>query len=368
MAADGDPPVRMVFLLTYLSSYLSACLAELASDGSTKVLVICRTPSSEAPLDPGRLRSDGVEVRYHPSIPGRRACLAEVRRFSPDVVFTSGWQVGSYRHVVRRLAGSSLRVVVMDNRWLGTAKQRIGVAVAPVYIRPYFDIAFLPGRDQEVFARKLGFGEARIWRGVYCCDHPLFAGPDGADPQPPPKAFVMVGRLVADKGIATLAEAYRLYRARAVDPWPLLVCGAGPLAGELEGREGVEMTGFVQPPDLPALYGRAGCLVLPSLFEPWGVAIHEATAAGLSVICSSVCGAAPHLVEDGVNGYLTEPGNAEDLAAAMARYTGLTDEERARMSATSRALSLRYTPERWAAILRRRAAEALQARASGARR
>ena len=73
-------------------------------------------------------------------------------------------------------------------------------------------------------------------------------------------------------------------------------------ARHLVGVHGVEMLGFVQPDDLPAVLERAGCLVLPSRFEPWGVVVHEAAAAGLPIVCTPVCGAATRLVLDGYNG------------------------------------------------------------------
>lgn len=130
----------------------------------------------------------------------------------------------------------------------------------------------------------------------------------------------------------------------------------------VEGISGVEIYGFVQPNDLPDKFAQASCLLLPSFFEPWGLVIHEATAAGLSVICSSVCGASKHLVQDGYNGYLIEPGNADDLTNAMLRYTRLCDERKAEMCSNSFNLSLQFTPERWATYFYERVTELIQHR------
>ena len=57
--------------------------------------------------------------------------------------------------------------------------------------------------------------------------------------------------------------------------------------------------------------------------------IHEATAAGLPVVCTSVCGAASRLVLDGYNGVVVSPGDAGALARALARIAGTPDERSA---------------------------------------
>jgi glycosyltransferase involved in cell wall biosynthesis len=166
--------------------------------------------------------------------------------------------------------------------------------------------------------------------------------------------------LSSEKGILPLTEAYAMYSREQDNPWPLIIAGTGPLSAELQGRSGVDCRGFVQPSQLPDVYADAGCLILPSSFEPWGVVIHEATAAGLPVICTTSCGAGVHLVQDHYNGYVVEPNNPTELAQAMARYGRLSEQRRREMSAASYSLSLQFTPQRWAQTVLERAAELRQ--------
>lgn len=88
------------------------------------------------------------------------------------------------------------------------------------------------------------------------------------------------------------------------------------------------------------------CLLLPSIFEPWGLVIHEATSAGLSVICSNICGASVHLVQDRYNGYNIKRGDAVGLGEAMLRYSNLSHERRNEMSNNSYNMLLQFTPKR----------------------
>jgi glycosyltransferase involved in cell wall biosynthesis len=108
----------------------------------------------------------------------------------------------------------------------------------------------------------------------------------------------------------------------------------------------------------------AGCLVLPSRFEPWGVVVHEATIAGLPVITTEACGAARRLVFDGHNGRVIAAGDDEALADALVEHTSSTPEQRRRQSARSQQLSVQMSPDRWVETLVTGTNRALAARPS----
>ena len=112
----------------------------------------------------------------------------------------------------------------------------------------------------------------------------------------------------------------------------------------------MELLGFLQPSELPAVFERSGCLVTPSRFEPWGVVIHEAAAAGLAVICSAACGASTRLVLDGYNGAVVPAGDQLRMAEAMTWISsGVPD--RSLIGERSAALATQFTPARWASYL-----------------
>jgi glycosyltransferase involved in cell wall biosynthesis len=353
--------MNIAFLMKSVPGYFSACVETLAAKDQTRVMMICESPAPDAPFDINEVSPNGAELHLYATLPSGKHLRQVVEAFEPDVVVTAGWQIGPFRYVLKHLPAGTLRVLLMDNQWLGTPKQRVGVLIASRYLHPLYDIAFLPGRNQEVFANKLGFRSRQIWRGAYTCDYDLFAS--GATGEERHRSFVFVGRLVKEKGIGTLADAYARYRDNCSDPWSLDVYGAGPERGVLEEREGVRLLGFAQPSTLPKVYGSAGCFVLPSLFEPWGTVVHEAAAAGSPIICTTACGSAPHLVEDGANGYLVEPRSAEDLSNAMIKFSALPAGARNEMGEMSSVLARRYTPNRWAELFRERAGEALDQRA-----
>lgn len=341
-------PVRIAVLWQEVTGHVAVCLQALAREPGVSVLVGHHDLDATMPFAAGTTPPPYESIRCPPD--GDAAPLLErLERFAPTAMLVSSWHVPAYRRALKRFRGRALRILAMDNPWRGNLRQWLGVAVAPYHVRPLYEAVYLAGERQAVFARKLGFAEDEILYGVLTADTAAMRQAAGREPEQP--AFLFIGRLVAVKGLDTLADAYAAYRRAVADPWPLRVCGLGPLAPVISPVPGVEMVGFVQPQALPDQFARSSCLVLPSRSENWGVVIHEAAAAGRPVICSTACGASVSLVRDGFNGFVFEAGNAAALSAALIRMHSASIAERRRMSEASRHLAEQYSPERWAHYL-----------------
>jgi glycosyltransferase involved in cell wall biosynthesis len=136
-----------------------------------------------------------------------------------------------------------------------------------------------------------------------------------------PVRVLCVGRLVPDKNLARLVEAFAAC-GFADGEAELVLCGSGPLEGELSElarRLGVPVrfTGYAAPSELPALYRDADVLALVSTYEPFGVVVREAAAAGLPVICTVRAGAAGDMAVDGENALLVDPEDGGAIARAL---------------------------------------------------
>jgi glycosyltransferase involved in cell wall biosynthesis len=122
-----------------------------------------------------------------------------------------------------------------------------------------------------------------------------------------------VGRLSPEKGISTLLIAARRTGL------PLRIAGDGPMSPLLvrQAPKNVEFVGKLDRMAIRTFYRSARFIVVPSQwFEGFPLVIAEAMSHGIPVIASKI-GGLPEIVEDGVTGILSEPGNAEDLAAKM---------------------------------------------------
>lgn len=153
-------------------------------------------------------------------------------------------------------------------------------------------------------------------------------------PEPLPReGFLFVGRLSAEKGVATLVDAFGRVAGSS-----LRIAGTGPEDRLLAGVPGLNWLGALPGDQVHREMMSAAALVLPSIwYENFPRTLVEAMASGLPVIASR-CGALAELVEDGVTGLLFEPGQAADLEDKM-RWAIANPE---RLAAMGRAARLRY--------------------------
>ena len=138
------------------------------------------------------------------------------------------------------------------------------------------------------------------------------------------------GRVQYEKGFQVLARAMRLLRSRVPDI-ECIIGGRGSYLPELQSQidlEGVSdlvhLSGFLSDDRLRDTVHRAGCVAIPSLYEPFGIVALEALAGGAPLVVARTGGLA-ELIDGTGAGLLFEPGNAAELA--MCVETVLTDTE-----------------------------------------
>ncbi len=149
------------------------------------------------------------------------------------------------------------------------------------------------------------------------------------------KVVLFVGRLVHEKGVLELMTAFR-YVLNSFNA-KLVMVGEGylkedlyRLASQLGISEKVYLTGFVEEGVKKALYSVADVLVVPSLYEPFGIVALEGMASGVPVVVSDV-GGLGEIVSHGRNGVKVYPGDPSSIAWGISYV--LSDQVRARAMA-----------------------------------
>ncbi len=136
------------------------------------------------------------------------------------------------------------------------------------------------------------------------------------------RSILFVGREWNRKGGPELIAAFRQVRRKHPEV-TLTIAGCAPILKE----SGCVVTGRLSPEDLSRYYEQASVFCTPSRVEAFGNVFVEALHYRLPVVAFRT-GALPDMVADGVNGYLVEPGNVDELAAALVDLLG--DPERCR--------------------------------------
>ena len=250
-------------------------------------------------------------VQSHERIPGCDVYRAgdgvhrrwlELRATAASLLERLGIALNPYHRYVcaaeRRLfEHPRLRAVICNSRMVSDEIRR-GFRISPEKLHVVYngvDLAhFHPGKRDELR------GAARAELGC----------------QPRDTLFLFVGAGFSRKGLDATIEALKL---AAHGSFWLLVVGtdresrryaaqAAPLGNRVRFLGGRE--------DVRPFYAAADCLILPSRYDPFPNTVLEAFAMGLPAIVSSRCGAA-EVIEQGMNGWVCEPDDAQGIARLM---------------------------------------------------
>lgn len=188
---------------------------------------------------------------------------------------------------------------------------------------------FLPTtRDQAAYLAQSGVARERV--RVIPNFSPL---PVAEVPADRARAVLAMGRFVAKKGFAELLSAWARLKARGVSLPPLRLAGDGPLRADLERRARelglADLVQFVGWQKDAARFLDSGTLfVLPSLEEPFGIAVLEAMARGVPIIATTTAG--PREILDDDTALLVPPGDIDALADALGVVLAEPGDARAR--------------------------------------
>lgn len=157
-----------------------------------------------------------------------------------------------------------------------------------------------------------------------------------------PIRFLMVARLLRDKGVMEYVEAARMLRAmNAPASFELLgfLDTSNPSAISKQQLEAWQLEGAVRylgsTDDVRPFMARAHCVVLPSYREGVPRTLLEAASMARPLIATDVVGCRD-AVNDGVNGFLVRPRDASDLAEKCLHFISLSNDERADLGINSR--------------------------------
>ena len=335
MKPSGRKP-RVALLINLVSPYRRPVFARMAEQLNLTILhgaMECNRPWRELPV-PGtcdrtvagwtlasmrRLHGSIYDQRFLHIEPGYIPALFRAR---PEAIVTT--EIG-FRTAVALLYGAVFRIPVWV-WWGGTLHteqnlsrlRRILRVIAARCVRHWISY----GATSTEYLLSLGVARPRILQIQNCVDEAMFSRQ--ASPAlylHPNPVLLLVGQLIARKGVAVFLEAAaRLQRQGA--SFSILLVGGGPDEASLRQRVTdlrLRNVHFVpsQPAEAMASYYRsADVLVFPTLDDVWGLVANEAILSGLPVLCSKYAGCARELFGGEC---IFDPANPDEFTDALAR-------------------------------------------------
>jgi glycosyltransferase involved in cell wall biosynthesis len=285
----------------------------------------------------GRHRQDPYDLVYQFSSIENFAMPAGLRRSVPLVIHPETHIAGELRWLIaeRRL---SLRCQPAHVLVMVAAIMAARAVVQRVAIRRASLLVCISSVFRDHLVRDYGFPPAN----TVVVPNPVrlerFANLDRQLAEPP--TVLVLGRISVRKGIEDVVAVARSLLERGVEV-RLRVVGGPSLWSDytrlLEDlpRESSEYAGPVPSSQIPAELARSDLLLQASKYEPFGLTVGEALAAGVPVVATSEVGA-----NEGVDSSVlaeTAPGDVEAMASAIATMLGRAREDPQRMQALARA-------------------------------
>ena len=325
--------MKILVLYRELAGYTAECLNKLAVQH--ELLVVHYPINKEAPFN----------FQFHSNIQlssKSEINLTIISTFNPSFILCSGWSDRAYIEWVKNL--NKPTALAFDTIWQNNLKFILGSFYFKLKYKNLFHFAFIPGKAQAKTASKLGFSLKNTFDGLYACEDVFIQNRKEIRGT---KELWCVARYIPVKNINFLCGTFLSIPPNERSGWTLNIAGTGELFSNRIENESIFHHGFIQPNALSAKLEKASAFVLPSLYEPWGVVVHEMASLGKPLLLSTAVGAKTDLLEEGMNGYSFNPHSSDELKTQLFKIFNAQLETLQAMGEKSSRLAAEFSSDNW---------------------
>ncbi|MEP6951274.1 MAG: glycosyltransferase family 4 protein [Ginsengibacter sp.] len=280
--------------------------------------------------EPGSHHFKGI---YNPTL------IKEIEQWNPDAILVFGWNFKSHLKVIRYFKGKNRIIFRGDSTLLDEGISfSLKKNLRRVFLRwvyRHVDKALYVGTANREYYRALGLKNDQLVFAPHAIDNNRFMQDRQHDVRKQlgipieEIVFLFAGKFEEKKNPSFLLESFIQSGLKNAH---LLMVGNGHLETilknkvleqNLDFRRRIHFIDFQNQSKMPEIYQTCDVLVLPSQGpgETWGLAVNEAMASGKAVLVSNKCGCAADLIQEGINGYVFESNNKEDLIKKMNQFS-----------------------------------------------
>lgn len=261
--------------------------------------------------------------------------INEVAQWNPDSILVFGWNFKSHLKLMKHFKGKKKILFRGDSNLLDDEKKNFikkflrRILLKKIYA--YVDQALYVGVANKKYFLANGLKENQLVFAPHAIDNNRFIQKSNYNLRKQLNisesafVFLFAGKFEQKKNVTFLFDSFVLANITNAH---LILTGNGMLENVLkekyknvsdEMQQRIHFIDFQNQSAMPIVYASGDVLILPSQGpgETWGMAVNEAMAAGKAILVSNKCGCAEDLIQDGINGYVFESNNEEDLIKKM---------------------------------------------------
>lgn len=341
--------MRLAILCTHPIQYFAPVFRALSESGDIQVHVFYGWRGAvEKTLDRGFGQEfawdvpllDGYDFEFLPNIarePGTHHYFGidlptlreRIGQWKPDAMLVYGWRYKAHLKAMRHFHGRIPILfrgdsTLLDERpgWRRWARRRV-----LRWVYRHVDVALYVGQQNRRYFEAHGLQGAQLVFAPHSVENDRFrSGTERTEEEWRRKLGILatdtvvmfVGKLESYKAPTMLLQAFQSLSCCDLH---LVFVGTGPLELQLhqDARERVHFLGFQNQSKMPAVYGMADIVVLPSIRETWGLALNEAMASGRAVAASDRVGGAIDLIQSGRNGWIFRANCVDAIRDCLAK-------------------------------------------------
>ena len=237
-----------------------------------------------------------------------------------------------------------VEVVLFAESWYGDNK--IFNALKGFFLKIFCKGFLVSGiRAKNHFSHKLSIPLHKIETVYSVVDNHHF---DAATNVEKENIMLCVARFSPEKNLVRLISAFK--KSRISNAWKLKIVGGGPMKTELLRLAGddknLQLSDWLSYAALPILYAHARFFILPSTFEPWGLVVNEAMAAGLPIALSDQCGCTPDFMQGPIN-FTFDAHDEDALISILDKISKLKPIELNSLGANNRQKIRNFSTQIW---------------------
>ena len=327
--------------------YMERVILSMKNDFGCSIKVVSWKKNKLTPYVPKF--PDSIESFNREDFKENKDLFKLINDFSPDLIYVSGRMDKLYLEVVKSFKRQIPIVMGCDAQLKKSLKQIVQKALNYFLYHQYFTHIWIPGYRQYAFARYINFKDDQIIGNLYSGNSRLYSSMKKNNSNL--KRVLFVGRLEKTKNIDILIDAWQSIAKSIKKGWILTLIGDGKLKSKAKNIEDIELTGFISQKEMELYITEPSIFCLPSRKEPWGVVVHEFSAAGLPLLLTRKVGASDDFLIDGYNGFLINKCDKASIKEGLIKLISKEDAVLNKMGIRSKELSSKISPKISAASL-----------------
>lgn len=333
---------KIIFLYAEITTYFLSSLKELENSNLYQIKVVYNSKNEELI---NSYEFNNTLITPISNFRDKNELLSFCLKYMPKAIFISGLMNSQYLYVARKFKGLSKIICLYDTIPQNTLIYSLKNIFKKYIYKFYFDYMWGTGSLNVEHAKNIGFNDKQIFSSFYVCDK-VFSHKYFDVVKNKGLNILFIGRLVKEKNILFLVDTVnklikRNYKIR------LTIIGEGPLKSSLEVNQNIVHLGFLSKGEIINIAKRNNLFCLPSIYEPWGVVVHEMSSLGLPLLLSNRCGSSKDLLINYENGLSFDPMNSCELENKLLEIYNYDQAKFSSMSEKSRLVSKKINHQNW---------------------